>query len=199
VSLDQLFAHHGYVIWQMDNRGSAGRGHAFESPIHLQLGKLEVEDQVLGVNYLLSLGFADPRRIGVMGWSYGGYMTLQCLLHAPETFKAGAAGAPVTNWLNYDTIYTERYMGLPQDNPNGYRDSSPVNFAANLKGRLLLIHNIEDDNVLFANSLQMMNALQNEGQSYDFLLYPQKSHGLGGKARQHLNAQYLRFFDDALK
>ena len=141
----------------------------------------------------------DPRRIGVMGWSYGGYMTLQCLLHAPEIFKAGAAGAPVTNWLNYDTIYTERYMGLPQDNPNGYRDSSPVNFAANLKGRLLLIHNIEDDNVLFANSLQMMNALQNEGQSYDFLLYPQKSHGLGGKARQHLNAQYLRFFDDALK
>jgi dipeptidyl-peptidase-4 len=199
VSLDQVFAHRGYIVWQMDNRGVAGRGHEFETPVLHHLGQVEVEDQVAGVKYLLSLGFADPRRIGVMGWSYGGYMTLQCLLHAPEIFRAGAAGAPVTNWLNYDTIYTERYMGLPADNPGGYHDSSPVNFAANLKGRLLLIHNIEDDNVLFANSLQMLNALQMAGQDYEFLLYPQKSHGLGGKARQHLNAQYVRFFDDALK
>jgi len=199
LSMEQVFAHKGYVIWQMDNRGSVGRGHAFETPIYRHFGKVEVEDQKEGIKYLLSLGFADPNRIGVMGWSYGGYMTLQCLLHAPEVFKAGAAGAPVTNWLNYDTIYTERYMGLPAENPDGYRDSSPVNFAAQLKGRLLLIHNIEDDNVLFANSLQMQNALQEAGKSYDLLIYPQKSHGVGGKARFHLNAQYLRFFDAALK
>jgi dipeptidyl-peptidase-4 len=199
VSMEQVFAHKGYVIWQMDNRGSVGRGHAFETPVYRHFGKVEVEDQKEGVKYLLSLGFADPNRIGVMGWSYGGYMTLQCLLHAPEVFKAGAAGAPVTNWLNYDTIYTERYMGLPSENPDGYRDSSPVNFASQLKGRLLLIHNIEDDNVLFANSLQMQNALQEAGKSYDLLIYPQKSHGVGGKARSHLNAQYVRFFDEALK
>ncbi|MDR3718360.1 MAG: DPP IV N-terminal domain-containing protein [Bryobacteraceae bacterium] len=199
LSMDQVFAHKGYIVWQMDNRGSQGRGHAFETPVYRHFGKVEVEDQKEGVKYLLSLGFADPNRIGVMGWSYGGYMTLQCLLHAPEVFKAGAAGAPVTNWLNYDTIYTERYMGLPWENPDGYRDSSPVNFASQLKGRLLLIHNIEDDNVLFANSLQMQNALQEAGKSYDLLIYPQKSHGVGGKARSHLNAQYVRFFDEALK
>lgn len=199
VSLDQVFAEKGFVIWQVDNRGSIGRGHAFETPVYRRLGKVEVEDQKEGIKYLLSLGFADPNRIGVMGWSYGGYMTLQCLLNAPEIFKAGAAGAPVTNWLNYDTIYTERYLGLPSENPDGYRDSSPVNFASQLKGRLLLIHNIEDDNVLFANSLQMQNALQEAGKSYDLLIYPQKSHGVGGKARSHLNAQYVRFFEEALK
>jgi dipeptidyl-peptidase 4 len=199
VSLEQVFAQKGFVIWQIDNRGSAGRGHAFETPVNRQLGKVEVEDQKEGIKYLLSLGFADPNRIGVMGWSYGGYMTLECLLNAPEIFKAGAAGAPVTNWLNYDTIYTERYMGLPSENHDGYRDSSPVNFASKLQGKLLLIHNIEDDNVLFANSLQMQNALQEAGKSYEFLLYPQKSHGVGGKARAHLNAEYLRFFEAALK
>ena len=199
VSLEQVFAQKGYVIWQMDNRGSLGRGHAFETPIYRRLGKVEVEDQKEGIKYLLGLGFADPNRIGVMGWSYGGYMTLQCLLQAPEVFKAGASGAPVTNWLNYDTIYTERYLGLPSENADGYRDSSPVNFTSQLKGRLLLIHNIEDDNVLFANSLQMQNALQEAGKSYDLLIYPQKSHGVGGKARSHLNAQYVRFFEEALK
>jgi dipeptidyl-peptidase-4 len=199
VSLDQVFAHKGFVIWQVDNRGSVGRGHAFETPLNRRLGKVEVEDQQEGIKYLISQGFSDPSRIGVMGWSYGGYLTLQCLLNAPEMFKAGAAGAPVTNWLNYDTIYTERYMGLPSENPDGYRDSSPVHFASKLQGKLLLIHNIEDDNVLFANSLQMQNALQEAGKSYEFLLYPQKTHGVTGKARAHLNAQYVRFFEEALK
>ena len=199
ISLEQVLAHKGFIIWQMDNRGATGRGHAFETPVYRRLGKVEVEDQKQGVKYLLGLGFADPNRIGIMGWSYGGYMTLQCLLGAPEIFKAGAAGAPVTNWLNYDTIYTERYLGLPAENPDGYQDSSPVNFASALQGRLLLIHNIEDDNVLFANSLQMQNALQEAGKNYELLIYPQKSHGVTGKARAHLNAQYVRFFEEALK
>lgn len=199
VSLDQAFAHRGFVIWQVDNRGSFGRGHRFETPLYRRLGKVELEDQKEGVKYLVSLGFVDPARIGVNGWSYGGFMTLYCLLHAPEVFKAGIAGASVTDWRNYDTIYTERYLGLPQENEAGYRDSSPVNAAANLKGDLLLVHNIEDDNVLFANALQMSNALQQAGKQFEFLLYPQKSHGVSGKARQHLNEAMMRFFVEKLQ
>jgi dipeptidyl-peptidase-4 len=151
------------------------------------------------VKYLVSLGFVDPARVGVSGWSYGGFMTLYCLLHAPEVFRAGIAGASVTDWRNYDTIYTERYLGLPQQNEEGYRLSSPVHAAANLKGDLLLVHNIEDDNVLFANALQMSHALQQAGKHFEFLVYPQKSHGVSGKARQHLNEAMMRFFVEKLK
>jgi len=198
LSWDQVLAHKGFVIWQMDNRGSAGRGHAFEAPVYRRMGKVELEDQLVGVKYLVSLGFTDPERIGVNGWSYGGYMTLYCLLHAPETFKAGIAGAAVTDWRNYDTIYTERYMGLPQENEEGYKLSAPVNAAANLKGRLLLIHNLGDDNVLFANALQMMNALQQAGKQFDTLIYPQKSHGVTGKAQRHMRERMTEFFVEAL-
>jgi dipeptidyl-peptidase-4 len=199
VSMDQVLAHRGFVVWQVDNRGSTGRGHRFETPLYRRLGRQELEDQKEGVKYLVSLGFTDPARIAINGWSYGGYMTLYALLHAPEVFKAGIAGAAVTDWRNYDTIYTERYLGLPEENPDGYKASSPVNAAANLKGRLLLIHNIEDDNVLFGNMLQMMNALQLAGKPFETLLYPQKSHGVTGKARQHMNEQMLRFLESALK
>lgn len=196
---EQVMAHKGFVIWQMDNRGSSGRGHRFETPLYRRLGKQELADQLEGIRYLASLGFVDTQRIGVQGWSYGGYMTLYCLLHAPDVFRAGAAGAAVTDWRNYDTIYTERYLGLPEENEEGYRESSPVHFAANLKGRLLLIHNIEDDNVLFANALQMMNALQLAGKSFQTLLYPQKSHGLTGRASQHRWQEQTRFFEEALR
>ena len=196
---DQALAHRGFVIWQMDNRGTGGRGHRFETPIHRRLGKQELEDQKEGVKYLISLGFVDPARIGVSGWSYGGYMTLYCLLHAPEIFAAGVAGAAVTDWRNYDTIYTERYMGLPQENAEGYKLSSPVSAAANLKGKLLLIHNIQDDNVLFANALQMMNAFQQANKRFETIIYPQKSHGVTGRARQHMQEQQLKFFEEALK
>ncbi len=199
VNWEQVMAHKGFVIWQMDNRGSAGRGHKFEAALYRRLGKQELADQLEGIRYLESLGFIDKQRIGVQGWSYGGYMTLYCLLHAPEVFKAGAAGAAVTDWRNYDTIYTERYLGLPSENEQGYRDSSPVHAAANLKGKLLLIHNIEDDNVLFANALQMMNALQLAGKPYETLIYPQKSHGLMGRASQHRWAEQTRFFEEALQ
>jgi dipeptidyl-peptidase-4 len=199
VSWDQALAHRGFLVWQMDNRGSAGRGHAFETPLFRRMGKIEVEDQKDGVRYLASLGFADPARVGINGWSYGGYMALQCLLHAPEVFKAGIAGAAVSDWRNYDTIYTERYMGLPQDNEEGYRLSSPVHHAANLKGKLLLVHNMQDDNVLFANALQMMNALQQANRPYETLIYPQKSHGVMGKARTHMNHRLTEFFEENLK
>lgn len=199
ISWDQVMAHKGFVIWQVDNRGSFGRGLKFESALYRRLGKTELEDQLEGIKYLASLGFADTTRVGVQGWSYGGYMTLYCLLHAPDVFQYGAAGAAVTDWRNYDTIYTERYLGTPQQNEQGYKDSSPVNAAANLKGRLLLLHNIEDDNVLFANALQMMNALQLANKPYESLIYPQKSHGVSGKARTHMMQQQTTFFEQMLK
>ena len=157
---DQVLAARGFVIWQLDNRGSAGRGHAFESPLYRRFGKTELADQLEGVRYLLAQGFVDPERVGIYGWSYGGFMTLYSLLNAPEIFRAGIAGAPVTNWRNYDTIYTERYLGLPSENPEGYRASSPVDYAAKLKSKLLIVHNIEDDNVLFQNTVQMIDALE---------------------------------------
>ena len=199
LGMDQVYAHRGFVVWQLDNRGTAGRGHQWESKLYRRLGRQELEDQKAGVAHLVSMGFVDPQRVGVTGWSYGGYMTLNCLLNAPEVFRAGVAGAPVTDWRNYDTIYTERYLGLPEDNEEGYKNSSPVNQAAALKGKLLLIHNFEDDNVLFQNSLQMIDALEKAGKQFDLMIYPQKSHGVTGPLRRHLNAASLEFFERTLK
>ena len=199
LSWDQVMAHKGFLIWQVDNRGSFGRGLKFESALYRRMGKVELEDQLEGIKYLASLGFADTSRVGIQGWSYGGYLTLYAMLHAPEVFHYGAAGAAVTDWRNYDTIYTERYLGTPQQNEQGYKDSSPVNAAANLKGRLLLLHNIEDDNVLFANALQMMHALQQAGKPYESIIYPQKSHGVTGKARTHMMQQQTAFFERMLR
>ncbi len=197
LSLDQVLAHRGFVIWQLDNRGSAGRGHRWEAAIHRNLGAKELEDQKEGIRHLISLGFVDPARIGIQGWSYGGYMTLYCLLNAPELFRAGVAGAPVTDWRNYDTIYTERYMGLPWENEEGYQRSSPVHRAQALKGDLLLVHNFEDDNVLLQNTIQMAAALQRAGKHFSMMLYPAKGHG--AQNRRHLNEMILAFFERTLK
>jgi dipeptidyl-peptidase 4 len=199
VNIDQVLAHKGYVIWQCENRGGLGRGHAFETAIYHKMGINELADQVAGVKYLISLGLADPARIGIHGWSYGGFMTSNAMLNAPDVFRAGFAGAPVTNWINYDTIYTERYMGLPGENADGYRDTALPPKAKNLKGRLMVVHNIEDDNVLFQNSLQLINALQLAGKQFDFMLYPQKSHGVTGPAARQMNEMMIDFFDRNLK
>lgn len=193
--MDQVLAQAGFVIWQLDNRGSAGRGHAFETPVFHRLGELELADQVAGVEYLVSLGFADPERIGVQGWSYGGFMTLNALLNAPDVFRAGVAGAPVTGWRNYDTIYTERYMGLPSDNEDGYETTALPQHAAKLEGALMLMHNLEDDNVLFQNTAQMIDALERAGKQFELVLYTQKSHSLSGEALRHRNAAMLDFFE----
>ncbi len=192
--LRQALAHAGFVVWQLDNRGSAGRGHRWEAELYRRFGEKELADQLLGVRHLVSLGFADPKRIGIYGWSYGGFLTLYALLHAPGTFRAGVAGAPVTDWRNYDTSYTERYLGLPPENEEGYRLSSPVNFADCLEGALLLIHNLEDDNVLFQHTVQMAAALQNAGKLFEMMIYPQKSHAVTGDAKKHLNAAIVDFF-----
>jgi dipeptidyl-peptidase-4 len=199
VNIDQVLAHKGYVVWQCENRGGLGRGHAFETPIYYKLGVTELTDQVAGIKYLISLGFVDPKRVGIHGWSYGGFMTVNAMLNAPDVFQAGFAGAPVTSWLNYDSIYTERYMGLPSENPDGYRDTALPPKAKNLQGRLMLVHNFEDDNVLFQNSLQMTNALQLAGKQFEYMLYPQKSHGVGGAASRQMNQMMIEFFDRSLK
>ncbi len=196
---DQALAQRGFVIWQVDNRGSMGRGHAFETPINRRMGKVELADQLDGIRYLVGQGFVDPNRIGINGWSYGGYMTINALLNAPDVFRAGVAGAPVTNWQNYDTIYTERYLGLPSENPDGYKVSSLVDYADKLKAKLLMIHNIEDDNVLFQNTLQMSDALERAGKLFDMVIYPGKSHGVEGPLRKHLLEKTTDFFEKNLK
>ncbi len=133
--LDERLVQEGFVIWSMDGRGSFGRGHAFETAIFKNMGAIELADQLAGVEYLKKLPFVDPNRFGIHGWSYGGYMTLYTLTHAPDAFKCGVAGAPVVDWKFYDTIYTERYMRTPKDNPEGYITSSPLAAAGNLKAR----------------------------------------------------------------
>jgi dipeptidyl-peptidase-4 len=199
VSMDQVYAHKGYVIWECENRGGQGRGHRFETAIFRNLGAAELADQLAGVKYLVSLGFADEKRLGIHGWSYGGFMTLNALLNAPDVFRAGISGAPVTSFMNYDTIYTERYMGLPQENAEAYNRTSLPPKAANLKARLMLVHNYEDDNVLFQNSLQMTNALQNAGKQFEYMLYSQKTHSVSGAAGEQMNASMLDFFERNLK
>ncbi len=199
LSWDQVLAHKGFAIWELDNRGSSGRGHKFESVIYHDMGAHELQDQKTGIDYLVSLGFVDPQRIGMYGWSYGGYMTLYTVTHAPGLIKAAIAGAPVTNWRNYDSIYTERYMGLPEDNEEGYKVSSPTSAAGNLQAKLLMIHNIEDDNVHFQNSMQMADALEKADKQFFMLVYPQKSHGVGGPVRRHLLEETTRFFEENLK
>jgi dipeptidyl-peptidase-4 len=197
--MDQILATQGYVVWQLDNRGSSGRGHVFETPLYRRFGKAELADQLDGVKYLIKQGFVDEKRIGITGWSYGGYMTLYAMLNAPDVFHAGIAGAPVTSWYNYDTIYTERYLGLPSMNEEGYKASSDVTYAEKLKGKLLILHNIEDDNVLFQNTMQMASALEEAGKDFRMIVYPQKSHGVGGKPARQLSQTMLDFFETNLK
>jgi len=196
---EQVLAARGFLVWQLDNRGSSGRGHAFETPLYHRFGRTELADQVTGVQYLIKRGIVDPQRIGIYGWSYGGFMTVYSLLHAPDLFRAGAAGAPVTNWRNYDTIYTERYLGLPSEDEEGYRDSSPVNAASELRSHLLILHNMEDDNVLFQNSMQMADALERAGRQFFMVVYPEKSHGVYGEVRKQLMETETDFFERELK
>lgn len=199
VDLDQVLADRGFVVWQVDNRGSSGRGHAFETPVFHKLGSMELSDQVAGVDYLVSLGFVDRARIGIRGWSYGGFMTLNAMLNAPDVFRAGIAGAAVTDWHNYDTIYTERYMGLPKDNPDGYKSTALPQQAKNLKGRLMIAHNAEDDNVLFQNTVQMIDALERAGKPFEMQVYTQKTHAVTGVESRQLNAAMVDFFERNLK
>ena len=195
----ELMAQKGYIIFLVDNRGSAGRGHAFESPLHFRLGAQELSDQRDGVQYLKSLPYVDANRIGIWGWSYGGHMALHAMFEAGDDFKAGFAGGPVTDWRYYDSIYTERYLGLPQKNEKGYQDSSPVNYASQLKGKLLIAHGTGDDNVHYANTLAVINGLIEAGKYVEVLAFPGRGHGVSDPpARRVLMQRVTQFFLDNL-
>jgi dipeptidyl-peptidase-4 len=193
----EYLVQHGYVVFMLDNRGTGMRGERFETTLGKHLGGVEVQDQLKGVEFLRGLPFVDAQRIGVFGWSYGGYMTLMCLMQAPDTFAAGVAGAPVTDWTLYDTHYTERYLSTPAMNAAGYRASNVLEYAQGLKRPLLLVHGMADDNVLFANSTALMKKLQDLQKPFDLMTYPGGKHGL---IRQnitglHAHANLIHFFD----
>lgn len=191
----QMMAQRGYIIFTLDNRGSYGRGHVFETPIYHHFGRVELSDQLAGVRFLKSQPYVDPSRIGIWGWSYGGYMTLYSLLNSPGVFRAGISVAPVTDWHLYDTIYTERYMGLPQDNPDGYRDSSPINQTANLKDLLMLVHSTGDDNVHFANTAEFLNeSIDNGKYPANLMIFPGRGHGISDRPARLLLFQKITVF-----
>jgi dipeptidyl-peptidase-4 len=195
----ELMTQKGYIIFSLDNRGSAGRGHAFETPLHFRMGAQELSDQRDGVQYLKSLPYVDANRIGIWGWSYGGHMTLHAMFEAGEDFKVGFAGGPVTDWRYYDSIYTERYLGLPQKNEKGYQDSSPLKYAAQLKGKLMIAHGTGDDNVHFTNTLAVINDLIEAGKYVEVLAFPGRGHGVSDPpARRVLMQRVTQFFLDNL-
>jgi dipeptidyl-peptidase-4 len=195
----QLLAQQGIIVACIDNRGTDGRGEDFRKSTYMQLGKLETEDQINAARYLGGKSWIDENRIGIWGWSYGGYMTLLCLTKGSDVFKLGIAVAPVTNWRYYDTIYTERFMRKPQDNPGGYDDNSPVNYAGELKGKLLLIHGTADDNVHLQNSMEMIERLVQENKQFQQFLYPDKNHGIYGEnTRVHLFTMITEFIHENL-
>jgi dipeptidyl-peptidase 4 len=196
----QMLAQQGYVVACVDNRGTGARGEAFKKVTYKQLGKYETMDQIEAAKYLGTKSFVDPDRIGIFGWSYGGYMSSLCLLKGHEVFKAAIAVAPVTNWKWYDSVYTERYMQTYADNPGGYEENSPNNFADKLKGNYLLVHGIGDDNVHFQHSAEMARNLIAADKPFDTMIYPNRNHGISGdNARLHLYKLMTKFLNEKLK
>lgn len=197
--LEMAFVNRGFLLFKMDNRGTPGRGREWTASTHGRFGTIELDDLRAGAEYVKTLPFADPDRMGIWGWSHGGYITCCAMLKTPGVFRAGAAVAPVTDWLLYDTVYTERYMGLPSRNRDGYRGAAPVEFAENLEGALLLAHGVADDNVHIQNAHRLAGALVEAGKDFQLYLYPEKDHGIGGDAAQlHLYNRILDFFEENL-
>ncbi len=190
----QYLAQQGIIVACIDNRGTDGRGEAFRKSIYMNLGKLESEDQINAAIYLGRKSWIDENRIGIWGWSYGGFMTLLCMTKGAELFRMGIAVAPVTNWRFYDTVYTERYMRTPQENPGGYDLNSPIHFTDRLKGKLLLVHGTGDDNVHFQNSVELLDELIRNNKQPEVFFYPNKNHNItGGNTRYHLYTLLTRF------
>ncbi len=194
-----LLCQEGYIVVSCDPRGTPKRGRDFEHSTYLQLGKLETEDFIDLAEHLSAKDYIDGDRIGIQGWSYGGYMTLLAMTKGADHYAAGISVAPVSNWRFYDSIYTERFMRTPQENADGYDDNSPINHAEKLKGELLLVHGSADDNVHFQNAMEMVDALVAEGKDFDFFAYPNRNHGIyGGNTRLHLFDMMLDFLRENL-
>jgi dipeptidyl-peptidase-4 len=192
-------AQKGYIMFTLDNRGTPARGRDFYQAIHRKLGAVDVEDQMQGIAYLKSLPYVDANRIGVHGWSYGGFMTTSLMCKHPEAFKVGVAGAPVIDWKYYEVMYGERYMDTPDENPEGYASASLLNQAKNLKGDLLIIHSDYDVTVLWQNTLMFIKECVGSNVPVDYFIYPQHEHNVRGKDRVHLMTKITKYFDDNLK
>ena len=193
---DFFMAQKGYVVITVDNRGSANRGFEFESVIHRNVGTNEALDQMETVKYLKNLGYVDEKRIGVHGWSYGGFMTINLMTTFPDVFKTGVAGGPVIDWKYYEVMYGERYMDTPQENPDGYENTSLLNKAKNLKGNLLIIHGYIDNTVVLQHSLSFIQKCIENGILVDYFLYPEHEHNVRGMDRIHLLKKITKYFDD---
>lgn len=195
----QMLAQKGYIIVCIDGRGTGFKGADFKKVTYKELGKYEVEDQIAAAKQLAALPYVDEERIGIWGWSYGGFMSSNCILKGNDVFSMAIAVAPVTSWRFYDTVYTERYMRTPQENASGYDDNSPINYASNLKGDYLLIHGTADDNVHVQNTMRMAEALIQANKQFDWAIYPDKNHGIyGGKTRLQLYTKMTDFIDEHL-
>ena len=195
----QMLAQQGYIVASIDNRGTGARGRDFRKIVYRNLGHWEVHDQIEGANWLASLPYVDDDRIGIWGWSYGGYMTALTMMRGGERFRAGISVAPVTDWRLYDTIYTERFMRTPEENPEGYRVSAPIHHAADLTGDMLLVHGTGDDNVHWQQTVQLADALIEADKDFGFMAYPNRTHSIsGGNARVHLYRQMTNWVREHL-
>ena len=195
----QLLNQEGYIVVCVDGHGTLGRGRKFKHSTYMQLGRLEVLDQMESARHLTGFAYVDRSRIGFQGWSYGGYMAALMISKGSNLIKAAIAVAPVTNWKYYDNIYTERFLRQPKDNPTGYEDNSPTNFVKNIRGKFLLIHGSADDNVHMQNSMELADALVKNNIPFDFMIYPNKNHGIyGGYTRLHIYSKMLKFVKENL-
>ena len=194
----QYMAEKGFIVFTLDGRGTSYRGKAFEQATHRQLGTKEMEDQLKGVEYLKSLPYVDANRIGVHGWSFGGFMTTTLMTRSPGTFKVGAAGGPVIDWTYYEIMYTERYMDSPQDNKEGYDKNNLLNYVDKLKGKLLMIHGAQDPVVVWQHSVMYQKKSVDKGIQLDYYLYPGHEHNVLGKDRAHLMEKITNYFIDNL-
>ncbi|WP_395067342.1 S9 family peptidase [Flavobacterium sp.] len=194
-----MLVQQGYIVACVDGRGTGFKGAAFKKCTQLQLGKYEVEDQIDAAKVIGNYPYVDKSRIGIFGWSYGGFMASNCIMKGADVFKMAIAVAPVTNWRFYDSVYTERYMQTPQENASGYDENSPINHVSKLKGNFLLIHGTADDNVHVQNSMQMIEALVQANKQFDWAIYPDKNHGIyGGKTRIQLYNKMTNFIKEKL-